>query len=345
MPNPVSPTYGAFGYSTSGMVRRIYELLEIDEEETDDFNEDGEEDGDDGGDDGGSDGGSDGGGGDGGDYADVYKGEAEAAPEFPNGPVHTVYCSSVTSSLVVFGGNFSMSGETPMNNIGMFLLKSQQWISLGSGVDGVVYAIAEDSTFFYVGGTFQSDFASPNIALYDQDVGWFALGGGVDGPVYSIYVLTSDAVYVGGDFHYAQNIESSVHAPGLAVWNATSNAWSYNDTGVNGTITSIIFFKDHLYVAGNFSFMGTPTCMADLTDNVVIDGFKKTVDFLIFRIWGRINNLATFDGNLVAAGDFVLSGLNATVHLAVLKENGWEPFFSDVNGPALALLTMKVEGE
>ncbi|MEM9666872.1 MAG: hypothetical protein AAF970_18220, partial [Bacteroidota bacterium] len=131
------------------------------------------------------------------------------------------------------GGNFSMAGGVPANNIARLNLSTYRWEALNegefNGTDGPVYAITSTSVAatgaqeIFVGGDF-TDVASTtglntvanNIARWVPGTGWNDLGNtavGTDGAVYAATVQNGAAAVgaanlltIGGDFDNASGV-------------------------------------------------------------------------------------------------------------------------------------------
>src|SRR6185503_7104233 len=109
------------------------------------------------------------------------------------------------------------------------LLTPNTWNALGSGLNGLVYAIAVDGTDIYVGGQFTDAGGNANadrIAKWNG-TSWSALGSGLNGVVYSIAVRGTD-IYVGGDF---TDVGGDSNIDYVAQWNGST--WSSLGNGLN----------------------------------------------------------------------------------------------------------------
>ena len=131
------------------------------------------------------------------------------------------------------------------------LAPADTWNALGSGVNGLVYAIAVAGSNVYVGGTFTAAGAVANtahIARWDTISGaWNAVGNGLNGNVYAIAVVGAD-VYVGGGFSDAGGIGT---ADFIACWDGS--AWNALGNVLNGLVWAMAVEGSNLYVVGYFS--------------------------------------------------------------------------------------------
>ena len=84
------------------------------------------------------------------------------------------------TNLFTLGGYFTTAGGMPANYIAKW--DGSAWSALGSGMNGVVYALAVSGTDLYAGGYFTSagGVAATNIASWNGSA-WSALGSGMNG--------------------------------------------------------------------------------------------------------------------------------------------------------------------
>ena len=128
-----------------------------------------------------------------------------------------------TSSSVVVGGQFSTADGVPTNGIARY--DGVSWSAMGSGVDGVVRALAADGNGgVFAGGEFTTvDGVAANRVAHWNGSSWLALGTGVTGPgarVDAMAVMADGSLVISGGF---QNV-GAAPAPGIARWDGS--AWS-----------------------------------------------------------------------------------------------------------------------
>jgi len=130
------------------------------------------------------------------------------------------------------GGEFFGIGGVKAHRIAKYSPANNTWSALGSGTNGVVYAIAVLGNDLYVGGRFSEAGGIPAnyIAKYSpaSDT-WSSLGSGMDYEVYAIAVLGND-LYVGGWFNGA----GDVPAKNIAKYSPANNTWSSLGSGADG---------------------------------------------------------------------------------------------------------------
>ena len=119
---------------------------------------------------------------------------------------------------LVVGGNFTMAGTTPANNIAIW--NGSQWSALGDGLNGTVKTILVSGNNIYVGGQFTmaGSNSSYSIARWDGSV-WYPLGTGlrqsnnfVATPNVNTLLATPEGLYVGGKFSHAGDKYSNMIA-------------------------------------------------------------------------------------------------------------------------------------
>ena len=177
--------------------------------------------------------------------------------------------------LLYFGGAFTKIGGIGAPKIASYNLVTGQWSSLGTGLDGSVFAIAfAPDGIVYVGGVFT---ATPNgpaerFALYNPATNtWsappfqFDFPGAYYTPKVLDLVADSNGVLIGGSFfrlrvdgNYVQDRQN-----GLFYWNRKTGALTQFGKGATylndllGSINAIVPMPDgSFYVGGRFDKIG-----------------------------------------------------------------------------------------
>lgn len=171
-----------------------------------------------------------------------------------DGPVYAFAEDPNTGDLYV-GGDFTYSDSgTLLNNIAKW--DGSAWVALGSGpgLGGAVRALCFKDGHLYVGGDFA---AYDHILLYNTTADIFILFDGGVGTNGNVYAITTDGtnLYIGGAFTTA----GGVSAARVAKWNGS--AWSALGTGMNSTVTSLVWdaAASVLYAGGYFTTAGGKT--------------------------------------------------------------------------------------
>jgi hypothetical protein len=233
---------------------------------------------------------------------------------------------AVSGTNVYLGGNFTEVAGVTMNYIARW--NGRAWSPLGSGLNGIVRAIAVNATGdVYAGGSFTiaGGTAANLIAMWNGTT-WSALGSGMSSGytpvVNAIAIMGADAnqkVYAGGDFDMA----GGIRAVGVAAWYGA--AWHSLGTeggvfmypGVpsgigTGKVNAFAVLGTILYVGGEFQQAG------DKVTNSIAgwDGVSwSTLGTGAFKgiYWSVVNALATDGTDLFAGGDFdAMSGVAAS---------------------------------
>lgn len=118
------------------------------------------------------------------------------------------------------------------------------YVSLGTGINGEVLALAVSGTDLYVGGGFTSagGVSMSNIAKWNGSA-WSSLGSGLNGVVKAL-VVSGTNLYVGGSFTSA----GGVSANSIAKWNGVS--WTALGVGMTGWVNALAVSGTDLYVGG-----------------------------------------------------------------------------------------------
>lgn len=153
------------------------------------------------------------------------------------------------ASVRVIGGSFSRAFGKPARNLVAWNSTANEWVELGSGVNGeVTCTAAGPGGTLIVGGLFStvgSNTAANGIAVWNGSI-WRALRGGVGGPVYCIATLANGDIVAGGDFTLVD--DPSIRY--LARWDGA--AWSAFGSGIDKSVTALLNLPNGDMIAGGF---------------------------------------------------------------------------------------------
>lgn len=285
-----------------------------------------------------------------------------------NAPIGAVNALLPVGTNVYVGGGFKMAGPTTATNIAIW--NGTSWASVGSGVDGPVFALAGNNTNLLVGGSFDSASGIPatNIALWNGST-WTNMGNGLDDVVITVFVSGTN-LYAGGYFNHS-GTNSIGH---IAQWNGADwvSLGAEPGLGLFGICYSITQYGPNLYAAAYFAGTnGTGTnyilrwdgqnWLAVIADEnssfsslgVIGNDLYVSGDF--YQIGGtNASNIARFDGtnwypladgingyctmaiggtNLFVAGQFDMAGTNSANNVAKWTGTDWIPLSTGLDGP------------
>jgi hypothetical protein len=196
-----------------------------------------------------------------------------------NGPVHAIAPVSYNQPGAFVGGAFSTainpdSSTVSVSNIAFWDHTQKRWLPVGSGLNGVVYALEVSGYELYAGGAFTQAVNGATVNRMARwsfsSQRWEALGGGVDGQfmpeVRALAVglggsLSSPrfwrSVYVGGRFTEATNTDGSkTFCRNLMLWDGYDNTWRAMGNGVDDEVLALALagrdYYSPLYVGGRF---------------------------------------------------------------------------------------------
>lgn len=158
---------------------------------------------------------------------------------------------------IYIGGLFSIADTMTARNIAVWNRQTQQWRTLGEGVNGKIWALAKDPQGgLYAGGEFT---ASGNttvngVARWDG-TSWQALGDGILGKVSSL-LYAEGKLYAGGTFQKA----GSAEALNVALWDPTTQMWSQLGAGLHADFQPIVnaltYHAGKVFAGGKFERSG-----------------------------------------------------------------------------------------
>jgi hypothetical protein len=179
----------------------------------------------------------------------------------------TVYDIAIKKNDNIFiGGTFtSVGGDSDMSRIAEF--DGSSWSALITGMNNAVYSI-ELSTdeILYAGGAFTtaSGTSTNRIAKWNG-IAWTALESGLDNTVWDLFLdKNSGLLYVAGAFTEAGGVDI---ADRFALWNGST--WTHYDTSLGGagTVQSIYFHKNNMYIGWSWTSGDTNTSYLNTVTN------------------------------------------------------------------------------
>ena len=170
-----------------------------------------------------------------------------------DGTVNTV---SQSNGIVYIGGSFTQvspvtGAGVPIDSVTAGLPPSFPQVA------GVIYAVAGDSTGWYIGGSFTSVGGLPrvNLAHIGLDMTVSSWISDTDGAVRTIAVGSATNLYIGGDFTSAGGARGPVRNHVAGVKRSNGNATSWNP-GANGSVYALAVNDTAIYAGGAFTTFG-----------------------------------------------------------------------------------------
>ena len=252
-------------------------------------------------------------------------------------PIFGVTKLAVYNGKLVIGGLFSLTGG---DNIAW--LDGTTWRALGGGTESEVHALTVAGGKLYAAGNFTwvgkggGKVYVGNIAAWDG-TNWSALGAGVQGftdvNFYSLFTNGTEVI-LGGFFGTVDGL----NAVNIAVWNGRfwDNRYSNFGRGLGngpypGGVSAFLSDGRSLVVGGSSYVDGIGTHGIARWDggwHAYGDGFD-----------GGVFALAKYNGDLVAAGAFGLSGSVVVNRIARWTGAAWQPLGQGTPNAIFALTT------
>ncbi len=237
--------------------------------------------------------------------------------------------------LTVVGGAITGAGSTNASNIAAY--DGTNWVTLGSGLNGTVNALAVFQNNLYAAGQFTlaggvtvSNVAKWNGTAWSGVVGSGAVDG-PNGPVCALQVY-SNQLWVGGQF-------SSVN--GLPVGNlarvVNGNWFTFSGYTADGAIRAMATDGTNLYFGGDFLNFLTPTNVPIPASRALKFNGVNAFTAMSTGFGATVRSLAWYGGSLYAGGDFVdVGGTAATDYVARWNGSSWVGIGTP-NGPVHAM--------
>ncbi len=222
-----------------------------------------------------------------------------------NGEIHTMIQNSDSTMLYMAGDFTEVDGQIADNIIGW---DGMNWHTIGSGIDGVIYAMDFWQGSLVIAGDFLLNGQPCNVAMWAGN-NWSALQtGDMQGKILALKVH-QNRIYIGGDFQmvsgnampYLAYLPMAAQTSG---WTNTANHWSTtnpipNAFTVDAPVRCFELVLNQLLVGGDFNQT------ANLTTDTTINHLS-------------INYLAYWDGNNWTSG---LNGQHSAVHTIKLEDD------------------------
>ena len=160
-------------------------------------------------------------------------------PDGPAGP---------DPELLVVGGDFNVAGDVIASYIAAW--DGEEWLPVGGGTNGKVFALTVYDGELVVGGEFTSAGGVPchYIAAWDGEQ-WKPLAGGMNNWVWTLGVYAGELI-AGGDFATA----GGVPCQRIARWDGVQ--WQPLGTGMNDRLKALTVYHDTLVAGAWFSMAG-----------------------------------------------------------------------------------------
>jgi hypothetical protein len=225
---------------------------------------------------------------------------------------------AVWGNTLYAGGTFTYSGDSSvvLNNLAQW--NGSSWSSVGSGVDGSVYALAVSGGALYaVGG---------HIAQWNGS-SWSTIGSAPLNGVVDTLAVSGGTLYAGGGFTAAGGIAAN-H---IAQWNGSS--WSALGAGMSGGFTGGYVYS--LAVSGSTLYAGGDFTLADGTPANYIAQWNGTnwsaLGSGMSGFVPSVSALAVSGGTLYAGGDFTNAGGTGANYIAQWNGSNWSALGSGVD--------------
>ena len=200
------------------------------------------------------------------------------------------------------GGSFTSAGTVPVSFIARWNRVTEEWSSLGEGVNAQVLSFHVADGQLYVGGEFTraGEGAAHHIARWDPTTEEWTSLGAMPNWVNAI-VTRNDTLYAGG----------------YGVWKQVNNQWQRVDQLQNdyGRVLALHVYNDQVYVGGYFHVNG----ILGLRGIFRLDESRLE---LVGAVNGFVYDIETWKGELYIGGGF--STANGVYSIARLKGNAWE---------------------
>jgi hypothetical protein len=230
--------------------------------------------------------------------------------------------------LLVAGGAFAHAGDIAASNVAAW--DGIGWRSLGTGLNGTVYALAVLPTGELVAGgqfTAAGSESAAYVASWNGTT-WSPLGSGMNNAVNCLTVAPNGSLFAGGYFTNA----GGVLANRVARWNGQT--WAALGAGLNNLVYAMAAMPDgSVYAGGAFTNSGSSLRTRIARWDGTAWQVAGTMSAVVMAL------AATADGQIAATGNFATAGATRVNYAATSTGNGiWAPLGgAGLNLPGRAL--------
>jgi hypothetical protein len=252
----------------------------------------------------------------------------------------TVLCSAKwdpdgtgpADELIVFGGAFDIIGPIQANHVVAWNPTTNEWTTLGTGLDGSVWALAVlPNGNLVAGGSFLAAGGVPaqRVAMWDGN-SWQAMGLGMDDIVRTLLAMPNGDVIAGGNFFNAddQFVNKVARWDGTG-WNPMGSGFSL--VGGSASVSSLALLPNGQPCAGGLFQGGVAAWNGTQWRRL---GTGLNTNGIAYAL------LVRPDGSLVVAGAFTTAGGIPCNGLAIWNGTTWSAFPANpytIGGRTLAL--------
>jgi hypothetical protein len=245
----------------------------------------------------------------------------------------TVGSLAVFDGDLIVGGNFTVAGNVPANNIARW--DGTTWAALGAGLtfqlaprQVAVQALAVYNGALIAGGFFDhAGTVTTNFIARWDGTSWSSLGAGMDRSVSALTVFDGDLI-AGGTFVVAGDVTANF----IARWDGT--AWSVlsgpEGTGLTSGVGGLAVFGGDLIAAGAFAGAGGAAvhhvASWDGTAWAALAGPATGLTAgVTTSIVADVQAMTVFNGELVVGGNFRRAGGDFVFGIASWDGTSWSP--------------------
>jgi hypothetical protein len=241
---------------------------------------------------------------------------------------------AIDSGTLVVCGAFDTADTVAASNVARW--NGTSWQPIGSGVDNVCKAAAVYNGELVVAGSFAGAGISPanRVARWNGSI-WQTLGSGIGvaatgGQIANSLSVFGGELFVGGQFHTAGGVAASC----IARWDGSS--WHGFPGEIDGRVKAFAEQGGFLFAGGSFT-LGNSTSRLARWMGGVWQPVGASMTAMAGTLVPSVNALASYNGDLVVAGNFdSVDGVPASF-IVRWTGTGWVPLGSGTNAIVCAL--------